>query len=44
MALATLRELEARRVSLVALNGMAFDPSTPHGRMWACPTAWTAVR
>ena len=30
--LATLRELEARRVSLVALNGMAFDLSTPHGR------------
>ena len=33
--LATLRELEARRVSLVALNGMAFDLSTPHGRMMA---------
>ena len=33
--LATLRELEARRVSLVALNGMAFDLSTPHGRMLA---------
>ena len=33
--LATLRELEARRVSLVALNGMTFDLSTPHGRMMA---------
>ena len=33
--LATLKELEVRRVSLVALNGMAFDPSTPHGRMMA---------
>src|SRR3954452_3753166 len=31
--LATLREMEARRVSLVALNGMAFDLTTPHGRM-----------
>ncbi len=33
--LATLTELEARRVSLVALNGMAFDLTTPHGRMMA---------
>ena len=33
--LATLKELEARRVSLVALNGMASDPTTPHGRMMA---------
>jgi putative DNA-invertase from lambdoid prophage Rac len=33
--LATLKELEARRVSLVALNGMAFDLTTPHGRMMA---------
>src|SRR3954470_24213323 len=33
--LATLKELEARRVSLVALHGMAFDLSTPHGRMMA---------
>lgn len=33
--LATLRELEARCVSLVALNGVAFDLSTPHGRMMA---------
>ena len=33
--LGTLKELEARRVSLVALNGMAFDLATPHGRMMA---------
>jgi putative DNA-invertase from lambdoid prophage Rac len=33
--LATLKELEARRVSLIALNGMAFDLTTPHGRMMA---------
>jgi len=33
--LATLKELEGRRVSLVALNGMAFDLTTPHGRMMA---------
>ena len=33
--LAALRELEARRVSLVALNGMAFNLPTPHGRMMA---------
>jgi len=33
--LATLKELEARRVSLVALNGMAFALTTPHGRMMA---------
>jgi DNA invertase Pin-like site-specific DNA recombinase len=33
--LATLQELEARRVSLVALNGMTFDLATPHGRMMA---------
>ena len=31
----TLKELEARRVSLVALNGMAFDLTTPPGRMMA---------
>ena len=40
--LATLRELEARRVSLVALNGMAFDVSTPHGRMMATVLAGIA--
>jgi DNA invertase Pin-like site-specific DNA recombinase len=33
--LATLQELEARRVSLVALSGMTFDLTTPHGRMMA---------
>lgn len=40
--LASLRELEARRVSLVALNGMAFDLSTPHGRMLATVLAGIA--
>ena len=40
--LATLKELEARRVSLVALNGMAFDLSTPHGRMMATVLAGIA--
>jgi DNA invertase Pin-like site-specific DNA recombinase len=40
--LATLRELEARRVSLVPLNGMAFDLSTPHGRMMATMLAGIA--
>lgn len=40
--LASLRELEARRVSLVALNGMAFDLSTPHGRMMATVLAGIA--
>ena len=38
-----LRELEARRVSLVALNGMAFDLSTPHGRMMATVLAGIAA-
>ena len=33
--LATFKELEALRVSLVALNGMTFDLTTPHGRMMA---------
>jgi DNA invertase Pin-like site-specific DNA recombinase len=40
--LATLRELEARHVSFVALNGMAFDLSTPHGRMMATVLAGIA--
>ena len=40
--LATLKELEARRVSLVALNGMTFDLSTPHGRMMATVLAGIA--
>ena len=33
--LAMLKELEARHVSLVALNGMTFDLTTPHRRMMA---------
>ena len=41
--LASLRELEARRVSLVALNGMMFDLSTPHGRMMATVLAGLAA-
>jgi putative DNA-invertase from lambdoid prophage Rac len=40
--LATLKELEARRVSLIALNGMTFDLSTPHGRMIATVLAGIA--
>src|SRR3954465_10330379 len=31
----TLQELEARRVSVIAMSGLAFDLSTPHGRMLA---------
>lgn len=33
--LGTLRELETRRVSVIALNGMAFDLSSATGRMMA---------
>ena len=40
--LATLKELEARRVSVIALNGMAFDLATPHGRMIATVLAGIA--
>ena len=40
--LATLKELETRRVSVVALNGMAFDLATPHGRMIATVLAGIA--
>jgi putative DNA-invertase from lambdoid prophage Rac len=40
--LATLKELEVCRVSLVALNGMAFDLATPHGRMLATVLAGIA--
>ncbi len=40
--LATLKELEARRVSAVALNGMTFDLATPHGRMMATVLAGIA--
>jgi putative DNA-invertase from lambdoid prophage Rac len=31
----TLKELEGRRVSVIAMSGLAFDLSTPHGRMMA---------
>jgi DNA invertase Pin-like site-specific DNA recombinase len=31
----TLKELEGRRVSVIAMNGLAFDLATPHGRMMA---------
>jgi DNA invertase Pin-like site-specific DNA recombinase len=40
--LATLKELEARRVSVIAMNGMAFDLSSPHGRMIATVLAGIA--
>lgn len=40
--LATLKELEARRVSVIALNGIAFDLATPHGRMIATVLAGIA--
>src|SRR4051812_49582147 len=35
----TLQELEARRVSVIAMSGLAFDLSTPHGRMLATVVA-----
>src|SRR5271169_1976376 len=41
--LATLQELEARRVSLIALDGVAFDLTTPHGRMIATVLAGIAA-
>ena len=31
----TLKELEARRVSVIAMSGLAFDLTTPHGCMIA---------
>ena len=31
----TLRELESWKVSIIAMNGMTFDLSSPHGRMLA---------
>jgi DNA invertase Pin-like site-specific DNA recombinase len=40
--LTTLKELEAWRVSVIALNGMAFDLATPHGRMIATVLAGIA--
>ena len=33
--LRTLEELEGRRVSVIAMSGLAFDLATPHGRMMA---------
>ena len=38
----TLQELEARRVSVIAMSGLAFDLSTPHGRMLATVLAGIA--
>ena len=40
--LSTLKELETKRVSVIALNGMAFDLSSPHGRMIATVLAGIA--
>ena len=40
--LETLRELEARRVSVVAMNGMTFDLSSATGRMMATVLAGIA--
>jgi putative DNA-invertase from lambdoid prophage Rac len=40
--LATLKELETPRVSVIAMNGMAFDLSSPHGRMIATVLAGIA--
>jgi putative DNA-invertase from lambdoid prophage Rac len=40
--LATLKEFEARLVSVIAMNGMAFDLATPHGRMIATVLAGIA--
>ena len=38
----TLQELESRRVSVIAMSGLAFDLSTPHGRMMATILAGVA--
>ena len=38
----TLKELEAWRVSVIAMSGLAFDLSTPHGRMLATVVAGIA--
>ena len=40
--LRTLEEPEARRVSVIAMSGLAFDLSTPHGRMMATVLAGLA--
>ena len=38
----TLEELEAKRVSVIAMSGLAFDLATPHGRMMATVLAGLA--
>src|SRR4051812_48553693 len=38
----TLRDLQAWRVSVIAMNALAFDLSTPHGRMMATSIAGIA--
>ena len=38
----TLQELEARRVSVISMSGLAFDLSTPHGRTMATVLAGIA--
>ena len=38
----TLKELETWRVSVIAMNGLTFDLSTPHGRMMATIIAGVA--
>jgi DNA invertase Pin-like site-specific DNA recombinase len=38
----TLKELETQRVSVIAMSGLAFDLSTPHGRMLATVIAGIA--
>lgn len=40
--ISTLQELESYRVSLIAITGMTFDLSTPHGRMLATVLAGIA--
>jgi len=40
--LSTLRDLEAKRVSVITMNGLAFDLATPHGRMLATMIAGIA--
>ena len=40
--LSTLRELEAKRVSVITMNGLAFDLATPHGRVLATMIAGIA--
>jgi putative DNA-invertase from lambdoid prophage Rac len=39
----TLQQLEAWRVSVIAMNGLAFDLATPHGRMMATVLAGIAA-